>query len=189
MTEDFGVNWKVIQQYVTSFFWFPIDGNEEELELYVQRAEPSGLSTIINSRNLFKTNIQNVFAENVKDFQIKNDFIFITKLAQQNNYDLYIAYKGGELKKSVFASELNRLEYHIADVTGTRVMVAVSHTEKLSHLYVSEGLGTGNVVPFSLSLEAVFCYFPNSTWKDSWLHHLSDEAFADVYKVEGLTGI
>lgn len=90
---------------------------------------------------------------------------------------------------AIFASELNRTEYHIADVTGNRIMVAVSHTDKVSHLYVSEGTGNGKTIHFSLSLENVFCYFPNSTWRESWLHHFSEEAFADVYKVEGLTGI
>lgn len=155
----------------------------------MQRAEPSGLSTIIISNNFFKTNIHKVFAENVKDFQIKNDFIFITKLSKQNDTDLYVSYKGSQLMNAVFASELNRLEYHIADVTANRIMVAVSHTDKISHLYISEGVGNGKTIYFSLSLENVFCYFPNSTWRETWLYHFSEEAFADVYKVEGLTGI
>lgn len=189
MTEDFGVNWKVIQQYVASFFWYPLEPEDDNLQLYVQRAEPSGFSTIITSNNLFKTNVQNVFADGVKEFQIKNDFIFVTKETKKNDYDLFISYKGSELMKAVFASELNRIEYHIADITRNRIMVAVSHTDKISHLYVSEGIGNGKTVHFSLSLENVFCYFPNSTWRDSWLHHFSEEAFADVYKVEGLTGI
>lgn len=125
----------------------------------------------------------------MKDFQIKNDFIFITKKSKQNDYDLFVSHKGSQLMHAVFATELNRTEYHIADVTNNRIMVAVSHTEKLSNLYVSEGIGNGQTIQFSLSLENVFCYFPNSTWRDSWLHHFSEDAFADVYKVEGLTGI
>lgn len=83
--------------------------------------------------------------------------------------DLHISYKGGPLIKCVFDSELDRLQFHVADVTGTRVMVAVSHTDKLSHLYVSEGIGSSESIRFILSLVGVFCYFPNGTWKTSWL--------------------
>lgn len=83
--------------------------------------------------------------------------------------DLYISYKEGPLSRCIFDTELDRREYHIADVTGTRVMVAVSHADKLSNLYVSEGIGTADPIQFTLSLEGVFCYFPNTTWQDSWL--------------------
>lgn len=76
----------------------------------------------------------------------------------------------GEKLKCIFDSELDRRAFHITDVADNRALVAVSHTDTLSHLYVSENLGgIDGKVHFTLSLEAVLCFFPNTTWQDSWL--------------------
>lgn len=80
MTEDFGKTWNVVQQYVASFFWHSITSSSEDMELYVQRSEPTDLSSVLSSKNLFKSGTQQtIIAEEVKDFQIKGDFVFITK--------------------------------------------------------------------------------------------------------------
>lgn len=171
-----------------SFYWYP-DDEEGKLDLYVQKGKPSGLSTIIISNNFFKTNKHRVFAENVKDFGIKNNLIFVTKLSKFGDYDLYVSHNGNELMNAIFAQELNRLAYYIADVTGNRIMVAVAHAEKISHLYVSEGIGNGTSIYFSLSLENILCYMPNTTRIDTWWQRYNEDDFTDFYKAEGLTGI
>ncbi|KAF5282013.1 hypothetical protein FQA39_LY00537 [Lamprigera yunnana] len=189
ITEDFGSSWRLIEEYVNSFFWVQDDKTGEQV-LVIQRGEVNGLNEIIYSNNLFKNQQVHVFASHVKDIYIKGDYIFYTKKSSKDNYDLFVSYKFGEKMKCIFDSELDRRAYHIADVTGSRALIAVSHTDTLSHLYVSESLGgKDNKVHFTLSLEAVLCYFPNSTWQDSWLHHVSEEAFSDLYKVDGMTGI
>lgn len=70
--------------------------------------------------------------------------------------------------KTSFDSELNCQSYHIADATDTRLLVAVAHTNSLCNLYVSEQNKDQRYL-FRLSLEKLFCYFPNTMWKKSWL--------------------
>ena len=57
-----------------------------------------------------------------------------------------------------------------------------------TNLYVSQ-LKDSTGIYFALSLEQIFCYFPNSTWMGLWLSDLVDESFADLTKVQGLRGI
>lgn len=188
VSQDFGQSWRLMQEYVKSYFWLQ-DINSEQ-QLVVQRAEPTNLSIILYSSSLFNTRISHIYATDVKDFYMKGDYLFYTKKLNKTSYDLFVSYKLGKQLKCIFDTDLERRSYHIADVSGNRALIAVSHTDFLSHLYVSENLG-GNEgkVRFTLSLKSILCYFPNSTWHDSWLHHLSEEAFADLYKVEGLSGI
>lgn len=58
---------------------------------------------------------------------------------------------------------------HIADVEGKRILISVMHTEKISHLYVSEANADMSEIKFVPSLENVFTYLPNLNWKSSWL--------------------
>jgi hypothetical protein len=67
-----------------------------------------------------------------------------------------------------FQSELDRRAYHVVDVSDGQVMVVVNHTDMLTNLYVSQ-LTDSSGIQFALSLERIFCYFPNSTWMGSWL--------------------
>lgn len=56
------------------------------------------------------------------------------------------------------------------DVTGNRALVAVSHSNTSSNLYMSENLGGNNdQVRFTLSLEDVLAFLPGTTWQDTWL--------------------
>lgn len=189
LTEDSGQTWRILQEFVKSFHWIQ-DTATGDQELIVERTEPNNYSTIFYSPNLFIARIPNIYAVDVKEFFIKDDYIFYTKKSKKNNYELHVSYKFGEILTCIFDTELDLRSYHIADVSNERALIAVSHRANLSHLYVSEPLvGKNGRVHFTLSLESVLCYFPNSTWQDSWLHHASEEAFADVYKVEGLNGI
>lgn len=93
LTEDFGKTWRVIQQYVASFFWHSPSSTSNELHLYVQRSEPTGLSSVLSSKNLFKSQSQHtVIAQEVKDFQIKGDFMFITKKSSKVSCTCVILY-------------------------------------------------------------------------------------------------
>lgn len=67
-----------------------------------------------------------------------------------------------------FNTELDCKDYHIVDVSSNRVFIAVSHSETMVNLYVSEVIDHERAI-FTLSLDAILTFFPNSTWKDSWL--------------------
>jgi hypothetical protein len=86
--------------------------------------------------------------------------------------------------KAHFPSELNRQAYHVADVSDGQVMVVVNHTAMRTNLYVSQ-LKDPTGIHFALSLEQIFCYFPNSTWMGTWLrlvsHLLKNEADCRFY--------
>lgn len=79
-----------------------------------------------------------------------------------------MSYKRGPFVKAIFQSELDRQDYHISDVSEGQIFVAVSHTSTLSHLYTSQNMDDKNIF-FALSLERILCFFPNSTWTDTWL--------------------
>jgi hypothetical protein len=74
--------------------------------------------------------------------------------------------------KAHFPSDLGRLAYHVADVSDGEVMVVVNHTAMRTNLYVSQ-LKDSTGIHFSLSLEQILCYFPNSTWMGTWLRLVS----------------
>jgi len=71
-----------------------------------------------------------------------------------------VSYKGGNFVRTRFDTELDRRDYHIADITANRIMVAVAHTRTLSNLYISDVVQSSNedTVSFSLSLERVVAY-------------------------------
>ena len=79
-----------------------------------------------------------------------------------------MSYKRGPFVKAIFPSELDRKDYHIADVSEGQIFVAVSHTDTLSNLYTSQSMDEKNIF-FSLSLDRILCFFPNSTWTGTWL--------------------
>ncbi|XP_020710796.1 sortilin-related receptor isoform X2 [Athalia rosae] len=185
LTRDFGKTWIIIQEYVKAFFWT----TTQPKALLVERNEPSGVNTVLSSTALFQTPRNfTVVISNVEDFQVRGDYMFATKKNGNNDLDLYVSYKQQPFVEAQFNSELDRRNYHIADVSNNRVLVAVSHTEYIVNLYVSEMIDHENVA-FMLSLERILTFFPNSTWKESWLNDVSDETFTDLYKVEGLRGI
>ncbi|KAJ9597637.1 hypothetical protein L9F63_011506, partial [Diploptera punctata] len=187
VTRDYGLTTNVVQDYVKTYYWASsINGAPKTL--YIERAEFSGISTVVSSTTLFRDGNYGVVIEGVVDFQVRDDFMFATKKGDDNNLDMYVSYKRGKFMQAQFQSELERRAYHVADVSDGQVMVVVSHTETLSNLYVSQYMDSTRI-QFILSLERIFCYFPNSTWKDSWLNDVVDESFADMVKVQGLRGI
>lgn len=125
----------------------------------------------MNASNLIKNNGTqkfNLLIENVQDFYIKKDFMFATRKVL-NNTQLFISYKRGKFVRADFQTELEIKGLHIADVEGKRIMVSAVHTEVLCHLYVSEANSDMSEIKFVPSLENVFSYVPQLTWKSSWL--------------------
>ncbi|XP_057669254.1 sortilin-related receptor-like [Diorhabda carinulata] len=188
VTEDFGETFRPLYEYVKAYFW--MKDVDETYHVIIQRSEPNNLSSIIHSSNLFKHTASQIYNTNVKDFFIKGDYLFTTSYTSKGELNLYVSYKFGKRQLCVFDSTEKFQSFLIVDVTNPRALVAAGHTNTTSHLYTSENLaGDGQEVKFTLSLEDVFVFFPLSSWQDTWLHHMSEEAFADVYKVEGITGI
>ncbi|KAK7863063.1 hypothetical protein R5R35_006484 [Gryllus longicercus] len=208
LTRDFGESWVKVQEFVKAFFWSsplvqpflveppPSGSSPLPMLLYVERIEPTGASTVTASDSLFQgSEPYKVVIAGVLDFQVKGDFMFATRRASKDDLELLVSYRRGPFKRARFETELSRREYHVADVAGGQVMVVVSHGENQSNLYLSEPFTANDTadpdgyIQFSLSLERILCYFPNSTWKDSWLNDVADESFADLHRVEGLRGI
>lgn len=188
LTKDFGQSWTRLQEMVKAFFWvIDEDGSQT---LLIQRQEPTTSSIIILSGELGSNSEKlTVLIEDVVDFWVKRDFMFATREVSTNNLDLYVSYKRGPFLKAIFQTELDNRAFHIVDADAVRVFVAVSHTERMANLYVSELYSSSKVMRFGLSLERVLCYFHNKMWKESWLSDVADSTFADVHKVEGLQGI
>ncbi|KAL3265395.1 hypothetical protein HHI36_009601 [Cryptolaemus montrouzieri] len=188
LTEDFGNSFTKIRDFVKSIHWMKDSNGYQQLIEY--RIEPSGLGTISHSTSMFKTPPTSIYAFEIKDLFIKGDYIFTTKEGDKGNMELFVSYKFGPQLKCLFDTQLDRKSYFVVDVTGNRALVAVSHAKTISHLYVSDNLsGTNGIVEFTLSLEDVLCYFPNNTWHDTLMQLMAEDTFADVYKVEGLSGI
>ncbi|XP_023246072.1 sortilin-related receptor isoform X2 [Copidosoma floridanum] len=194
MTMTRGKTWNIVHEYVKAFFWT----NSRPKSLLIERIEPSGQNNVIdlgsNPWRWSKRNYTEVIG-NVEDFQIRGDYMFATKKvtktinnATQTSLELYVSYKNQGFVAAEFDSYLERRDYHVADVSFDRIFVAVSHTPTLVNLYVSETVDPRGV-KFILSLYNILTFFPNSTWKDSWLNDVADEVFTELYKVEGLRGI
>nr|CAD7266341.1 unnamed protein product [Timema shepardi] len=194
VTKDFGQTWYKVHEYVKAFYWVTgLDSSDpaagQTTYLALERGEPKGSSTVLLSKSLFQNpRGTSVLIEDVDNFQVRGDFMFVTRKSGRDNLDLYISHKKGEFLRAQFQSEMNRREFYIADITDTQVFVVVSHTQSQANLYVSQA-EEGRSLKFALSLERIFCYFPNTTWRDSWLSNVAEETFADFHKVEGLNGI
>ncbi|KAL1509813.1 hypothetical protein ABEB36_004494 [Hypothenemus hampei] len=187
ITEDFGQTFRSAHEFVKAFYMFK-DGDVNKV--LVHRNEPNGLGSIVHSSNLFRNRMSEVYATNIQDFFIKNDYFFTTRNNSKGGLDLYVSFKLGKQLPCIFDTTLPILNFFIADVTGPRALVVVNHSPVSSHLYVSDNLnGKDGKVSFTLSLEDVFAFFPNKTWQGTLLSHTAEEAFADLYKVEGLSGI
>ncbi|XP_034183961.1 sortilin-related receptor [Osmia lignaria lignaria] len=188
LSRDAGFTWIPIYQYVKAFFWSPLPA------LIVERIEPSGLNSVwqLDLEYWMSTKFNEEFTvviTNVEDFQIRGDYRFATmKKNGTENLDLYVSYKYSYFVKAEFSTDLPIKAYHIVDVSHNRVFVTASHSETQVNLYISEMIDKKRAT-FTLSLEGILTFFPNNTWKDSWLNEVVDEAFTDLYKVEGLRGI
>ncbi|XP_063385358.1 sortilin-related receptor-like [Cydia fagiglandana] len=188
LTMDGGKSFKKIQSYVKTFIWSSGPGIQKTF--YVERWKPNGTSTVLSASDPTDFEHATTVFQDAKDFQIKGDFMFATKLSKERNtLDLYISHMKGPFYKAEFETELDMKKFHIADVTDKRIFVSVMHTEILADLYVSEISNDFTRYNFMLSLEQILCYFPDGNWKDTWLEDMTEDPFTDLYRVEGLKGI
>ncbi|XP_043466543.1 sortilin-related receptor-like isoform X3 [Leptopilina heterotoma] len=186
LTKDFGNTWTVVHEFVKAFYWT----TERPKSLIIERAEALGRNTVVNlgTVQLWSSRNYSRVITGVEDFQIRGDYMFATKKSRTGNLDLYVSFKNQNFVKAQFDRGLPALDFHIADVSHNRIFVAVSHSDTLVNLYISEVVDNRQA-SFVLSLEGIFTFFPNSTWTESWLNEVADETFTDLYKVEGLRGI
>ncbi|XP_076656222.1 sortilin-related receptor isoform X2 [Halictus rubicundus] len=194
LSTNMGFTWTTIYHYVKAFFWSP------STSLVIERMEASGSNNVVEWTDFYQyvkndtdsgLKVLPLVIGNVEDFQIRGDYRFATSKDKKNeteNLDLYVSLKNNSFVKAEFSTNLPRKNYHIVDVSHNRVFVTVAHNETLVNLYVSEVIDEEKAM-FTLSLEGILTFFPNSTWKDSWLNDVADETFTDLYKVEGLRGI
>uniref|UniRef100_A0A8D9B9P9 Sortilin-related receptor n=1 Tax=Cacopsylla melanoneura TaxID=428564 RepID=A0A8D9B9P9_9HEMI len=182
MTQDFGRSFTIAEERVGRFYVL------KNGTLLIQRLESRGSSIISRTLSEEKARLMTYeLLRDVEDFELKNDYMFATiNGSSPNQVDLYIKHKDQDFRKATFNSDLDRKDYFIADVSDGRIFVAIFHTPQVAHLYVSDT----DQFRFTLALEKIVCFFPNNTvWKDSHLGDLTDEAFADLHKVEGMKGI
>ncbi|CAG9583317.1 unnamed protein product [Danaus chrysippus] len=91
MTFDGGKNFKLIQNYVKTFFWSSGVGYPKAF--YVERWKPGGNSTVLTANDPSNmVNAQELFAD-AKDFQIKGDFMFATKQSKEVSYSTFMVQK------------------------------------------------------------------------------------------------
>ncbi|XP_055841442.1 sortilin-related receptor-like [Episyrphus balteatus] len=190
-TTDGGKTFNLLQEFVKSFAWS--SGPDIPLLLYIERGEPSGSSSIINidPLNFTKSDERfkfNVLIENVNEFIIKKDFMFATR-KDKNTLELWVSYRRNNFVKANFQTELDINGLHICDVEDKYIMISAAHTHTMAHLYVAEYDEDLNVITFTKSLENILTFIPNIIWKTGWIMQTTDEAFSDLYKVEGMKGI
>ncbi|CAG9863395.1 unnamed protein product [Phyllotreta striolata] len=185
VTNNFGSTFNVLYEYVKSYHWI-----KDDHDLVVQRLEPNNFGTIVYSKQLLPHTVWSIYSTHIKDFYVKGDYLFTTKVTSTGDLQLYVSHKTGKQISCVFDTNEKILNYFVVDVAEGRALVAAGHSNTSSNLYVSDDLSaSGKDVKFVLSLKDLFVFFPTTSWQDTWLHHMSDEAFADVHKVEGLSGI
>ncbi|CAH2041323.1 unnamed protein product, partial [Iphiclides podalirius] len=187
MTFNGGKTFTLIQSYVKSFFWSSGPGFSKVF--YVERWEPNRSTTVLSVNDPENMTNAEVLFSDAKEFHIKGDYMFAMRQKDNSTLDLYISHQRGPFHRAEFQTELDRKKFHIADVTDKRIFISVMHTENLVNLYVSEISSNFDQYNFVLSLEQVLCYFPQGNWKDSWLEDVTEDAFTDLYRVEGLKGI
>ncbi|XP_014239724.1 sortilin-related receptor-like isoform X1 [Cimex lectularius] len=193
ITRDFGESFTLAQVMVKSFFWAEkwkdTYSDTPSRTLLVQRIE-SNSSAIIALKDVANERINVVpIRQEVEQFSVAGDFIFTSKRLSPGKNEVYISYQGGEFLKAEFDSNLDCAGFYVADVTERRILMVIAHTETLSNIFVSEYKSGVKKYSFRLSLERVFAYIPDVMWKTSWLNVVTEKAFADVYKVQGMKGI
>lgn len=185
LTRDYGASFIEVMQGVTAVYWS--SSWAEQPLLYVQRQEAAGLYTVYAVTSLFEEGSEmHTVVEGVLDFSVKKDFAFATRDLKGKAVTLLVSYQGSPFEEAHFDRVTSKhVGYYIADVSGSDILVAVNHDNELPTLYFSHKNGT----IFSLSMRNFACFFPGKLWNRSKLKGVTNTAFADIYKVDGLHGI
>lgn len=195
VTSNFGQTFSKASDHIKSFFW---NHDVDSTELYVSRMEPSGKVSVLSSTSFFEDPLHtSVVITGVAEFEKKGDFLFVV----QDNDDkagekrLRIAKVGQRFVEAKFPTVEPLRDFHVCEVTEDgQILVIVNHAGNKSNLYSSDRVNPQQV-EFSLSLERIFYYSPDLTWRNSWLDNTKSAAgteennFADFYKIAGLRGV
>ncbi|BET01296.1 Low-density lipoprotein receptor repeat class B [Nesidiocoris tenuis] len=192
ITEDFGENFVILQESVKSYVWTnKTNGPQDPLSvaLIVQRLEPHTMTAIMLTNIKSNRFSLKPMLGNVEKISSHGDFVFALRKTGNETRQLFISYQGGEFRPTQFDSAMTPRNFHVVDTSDARLMVAVTYTETLSNLYISEFESASEKYYFRLSLERLFVFLPNVTWLDSWISPFDEPAFADIYRVKGMRGI
>lgn len=80
----------MINGFVKTFFWSSGPGFSKVF--YVERWKPDRTSTVFSASDPTDLNNADVLFEEAKDFQIKGDFMFATKLSKEVSFDYHLAF-------------------------------------------------------------------------------------------------
>lgn len=80
LTLDGGKTFKLIQSFVKTFFWSSGPGFRRAF--YLERWKPDGTSTVFSAADPADLDSAKVLFEDAKDFQMKDDYMFVTKQAK-----------------------------------------------------------------------------------------------------------
>ncbi|XP_078593117.1 sortilin-related receptor-like isoform X1 [Branchiostoma floridae x Branchiostoma japonicum] len=193
ISRNFGRGWAVMQEDVKSFYW-GIPPYDHINAVYVERVEPDGKHTVLQSDDFFshETYIATII-QGVDDFEVRDSYMFATKSmlvnprfpTAMNITTLWVSYNRGPFSRAEFPTNLPTKEFYIPDASENQVFVCVNHNHTLTNLYVSGVQG----VDFSLSLENILYFNPETTGSESLLRYYVDEPFADIHKVGAMRGI
>ena len=198
LSEDFGSNWRLIQERVKMFWWGveAVDTVVGVNSVFVQRLEPTGLTTVLSSTDFFSNELNTkMWLNNVEEFEISGKYMFATRKLKligshtpksHESYQLWISYERQPFKRSLFPTKnLSIIDYYIADTSEEVVMACITFNDTTTNLYTSGENGS----QFSLSLENIVYFAPNISKQGLGLEWTSDEPLADIHKVAGIRGI
>ncbi|CAG2103255.1 unnamed protein product [Medioppia subpectinata] len=200
LSEDFGANWRPIQERVKQFSWAVegVDTNTNVNTIFVQRHEPNGLTSVLSSTDFFTNELNTKqWLTNVKEFEISGKYLFATRSLKligahrspgsHESYQLWVSYQRQDFRRALFPLSNHSvvIDYYIGDATEEVVMACLTFNDSTTHLYTSGENG----LQFSLSLENILYFAPNVTKHPIGLDWNSDEPLADIHKVSGIRGV
>ena len=195
VTSNFGQTFFKASDYVKSFFWHEED---DSTELYISRMEPHEKLSVLSSTSFFEDPLHtSLVVTGVTEFEKKGNFLFVVRDNKEKVGEkrLLLAKVGQRFVEALFPTEEPLKDFHVCEVTeDDQILVIVNHAGNKSNLYTSDRINP-HQAEFSLSLERIFYYSPDLTWRNSWLDKINtgagrdDNNFADFYKIAGLRGV
>ncbi|XP_054168279.1 sortilin-related receptor-like [Oppia nitens] len=200
LSEDFGANWRPIQERVKQFSW-GVEGIDTEANgktIFVQRHEPNGLTSILSSSDFFANEMNTkIWLNNVDEFEISGKYMFATRRLKllgaihnpkiHDSYQLWVSYKRHDFRRALFptSNQSSIIDYYIADASEEVVMTCLTFNDSTTHLYASDENG----LQFSLSLDNILYFALNVTRHPLSIDWNTEEPLADIHKVGGIRGV
>uniref|UniRef100_UPI00358EC55C sortilin-related receptor isoform X3 n=1 Tax=Myxine glutinosa TaxID=7769 RepID=UPI00358EC55C len=187
-SDNFGETWMLIQEKVKAYFWGEVP-YDDPTTIYVTREEPGGMTTVLRSNDYFQDSTKlHVVLERADRFEIRGPYLFATKTVKllgsafPNSVQLWTSFERSPMRAADFHTRRRITELIVVDAEEDAVMVCVIHGPGDANLYVSDRRS----LSFSRSLDNVLHYNPHGVL---FTRLLGDEAFADVHRVAGLSGV